>query len=68
MCFRYRYLPDPLLHALMGPPLDCWGTNEIDYRGNNGSDMLVMASAAKSGAVLSARIVVEVCYSQERFI
>ena len=39
-----------------GKLLDCWDPN----RGNDGTDMLIMASAAKSGAVLSARIVMEV--------
>jgi len=36
--------------------LNCWDLNS----GNDGTDMLIMASAAKSGAVLSARIVAEV--------
>ena len=42
------------------PTLDCWdkssGSNR-NRKSNNGSDFLVMASAAKAGAVLSAKIV-----------
>ena len=51
----------PLLlpKSFLPPTLNCW---DIDRRNgaNDGTDMLVMASAAKSGAVLSARIVAEV--------
>jgi hypothetical protein len=46
----------PMLAALESSKLDCWGGGAP----NRGGDMLVMASAAKSGAVLSARIVAEV--------
>lgn len=40
--------------------VDCWDHSGV---GNQGNDLLVMASAAKSGAVLSARLVVEVVIS-----
>ena len=57
-----RFLPSPVLRMLNGPPIDCWthGDEGNVLFDNDGQDMLVMASAAKSGAVLSARIVVEV--------
>ena len=55
-CTLPSYAPPTLLHALTGPSLDCWGGSAA----NRGEDMLVLASAAKSGAVLSARIVAEV--------
>lgn len=54
----FSYAPQLLLHTLNGPKLNCWSDGA---GGNNdGSDMLVLASAAKSGAVLSARLAVEV--------
>jgi hypothetical protein len=40
--------------------VNCWAGRDDEGGGNTGDDMLVMASAAKSGAVLSARLVVEV--------
>ena len=40
--------------------MNCWAGRDDEGDGNTGDDMLVMASAAKSGAVLSARLVVEV--------
>ena len=46
--------------------MDCWTGNQ-DEMTNNGSDMLIMASAAKSGAVLSARIVAEVKNKSHKF-
>jgi hypothetical protein len=51
----YRYMPD-----LGAESVNCWAGRDDEGGGNTGDDMLVMASAAKSGAVLSARLVVEV--------
>lgn len=55
------FLSSLIPSAINWPPLNCWD-DESDETVNNGSDMLVMASAAKSGAVLSARIVIEVLH------
>jgi hypothetical protein len=45
---------------LSPPNVDCWTTGSNTLGRNSGNDMLIMASAAKSGAVLSARLVIEV--------
>ena len=53
----------------MSNSINCWHASPADevilnthgYYNNDGNDMLVLASAAKSGAVLTARIAVEVC-------
>jgi hypothetical protein len=54
-CIIPTYTPSVLLSS----KINCWHEDSEGNR-NNGSDMLVMASAAKSGAVLSARIVAEI--------
>lgn len=57
-CIMPEYIPKAVLDVITSPTLDCWGGDAE----NRGEDMLVIASAAKSGAVLSARIVAEVSY------
>merc|ERR1711871_1587861 len=55
---RMRTCIKPML-GLGEPVLDCWdnsSTTGKNTESNNGSDFLVMASAAKAGAVLSAKI------------
>ena len=54
-CLAPSYLPE----SFLPPKLDCWDAKR-SLGSNDGTDMLIMASAAKSGAVLSARIVLEV--------
>jgi hypothetical protein len=64
-CILPRTLPPVLYNALTGSDvLECFSSRDGSLTntqaGNTGGDLLVMASAAKSGAVLSARIVTEV--------
>ena len=51
-----RYLPS----SLREESVDCWTDSFNSTDSNHGDDFLVMATAAKSGAVLSARLVAEV--------
>lgn len=57
--FRTCVIPNYTPSVFLASKINCWHEDSEGSK-NNGSDMLVMASAAKSGAVLSARIVAEI--------
>eukprot|EP00939_MAST-03C_sp_MAST-3C-sp1_P003664 g3664.t1 len=56
---RTCILPSILPAPLLAKSIDCWDSTRSN-KTNDGTDMLVFASAAKSGAVLSARVVAEI--------
>ncbi len=62
-CIIPHRVPAYILNATMSSRLNCWADDAGDGRqlmGNDGGDMLVLASAAKGGAVLSALLAAEI--------